>query len=300
LGYCSLLFFTAAVENPTFPRLRSKRWLFFLCIISGISGGSGDRAAKLPDKLAAAGQIFRSNINTGKDRMGGQSEPIWFVLRSEMLRRTHMRSHPRLLASVAVALTLYCILSRWIGTATAFLIAFDGGAVVFLAAVWIMMALATPEGMRRRAEIEDEGRYAVLGFSAAAAIAILLAIVFELHGIKDRPSALAVVLAAATILLSWLFMNTIFALHYAHGYYGDADPSDEYKAIGGLVFPGRHDPDYWDFMYFSFVVGMTFQVSDVQVEAPKLSREVLAHGVLAFFFNVVIVALTINIVAGLI
>jgi uncharacterized membrane protein len=106
-----------------------------------------------------------------------------------MLRRTHMRSHPRLLASVAVALILYCILSRWIGTATAFLTAFDGGAVVFLAAVWIMMSLATPKGMRRRAEIEDEGRYAVLGFSAAAAIAILLAIVFELHGIKDRPSA---------------------------------------------------------------------------------------------------------------
>ena len=232
--------------------------------------------------------------------MGGQSEPAWFVLRREMLRRTHVRSHPRLLAAVAVALILYCILSRWTGTATAFLIAFDGGAVVFLAAVWIMMVLATPEGMRRRAEIEDEGRYAVLGFSAAAATAILLAIVFELHGIKDRPSALAVVLAAATILLSWLFMNTIFALHYAHGYYGDADPSKEYKAIGGLVFPGRHDPDYWDFMYFSFVVGMTFQVSDVQVEDPKLRREVLAHGVLAFFFNVVIVALTINIVAGLI
>jgi uncharacterized membrane protein len=99
------------------------------------------------------------------------------------------RSYPRLLASVAVALILYCILSRWIGTATAFLTAFDGGAVVFLAAVWIMMSLATPKGMRRRAEIEDEGRYAVLGFSAAAAIAILLAIVFELHGIKDRPSA---------------------------------------------------------------------------------------------------------------
>ena len=213
--------------------------------------------------------------------MGGQSEPVWFVLRREMLRRTHVRSHPRLLAAVAVALILYCILSRWTGTATAFLIAFDGGAVVFLAAVWIMMVLATPEGMRRRAEIEDEGRYAVLGFSPAAATAILLAIVFELHGIKDRPSALAVVLAAATILLSWLFMNTIFALHYAHGYYGDADPSDATPMI-------------------SFVVGMTFQVSDVQVEDPKLRREVLAHGVLAFFFNVVIVALTINIVAGLI
>src|SRR3954451_14942004 len=235
--------------------------------------------------------------------MWGRSESFWFVLRRELLRRTHMRRHPRLLAAAAVALILYWSLSGWTGTAAGFLIAFDGGAVVFLAAVWIMMVLATPEGMRRRAEIEDEGRYAVLGFGAAAAIAILFAIVFELHGIKDRPSDVAgfqVVLAVATILLSWLFMNTIFALHYAHGYYGDADPSSEYKAVGRLVFHGRRDPDYWDFMYFSFVVGMTFQVSDVQVEDHKLRREVLAHGVLAFFFNVAIVALTINIVAGLI
>ena len=217
-----------------------------------------------------------------------------------------MRSHPRLLAAGMVALALYWAfywaLSGSTGTAASFLIAFDGGAAMFLASVWIMMASATPDGMRRRAELEDEGRYAVLSFSAAAAIAILLAIVFELHGIKDRPSELAgadVALAAATILLSWFFMNTIFALHYAHGYYGDADPSSEYKPVGGLIFPGRHDPDYWDFMYFSFVVGMTFQVSDVQIEDHRLRRVVLAHGVLAFFFNVVIVALTINILAGL-
>jgi uncharacterized membrane protein len=196
-----------------------------------------------------------------------------------------MRSHPRLLAAAAVALILYWLLSGWTGTAAGFLVAFDGGAVVFLASAWVMMARATPEEMRRRAEMEDEGRYAVLGFSAAAATAILFAIMFELHGVKDRASDLAgfqVALAVVTILLSWLFMNTIFALHYAHGYYGDADPSTEYQAIGGLVFPGRRDPDYWDFMYFSFVVGMTFQVSDVQVEDHKLRREVLAHGVLAF------------------
>ena len=235
--------------------------------------------------------------------MGGRSGSVWFVLRRELLRRTLMRSHPQLLAAAAVALILYWSLSGWAGTAAGFLVAFDGGAVVFLAAVWIMMVLATPEGMRRRAEIEDEGRYAVLGFSAAAATAILFAIVFELHGIKDRPSDVAgfqVVLAVATILLSWLFMNTIFALHYAHGYYGDSDASSEYKPTGGLIFPGRAQPDYWDFLYFSFVVGMTFQVSDVQIEDHDLRRNVLAHGVLAFFFNVVILALTINIVAGLI
>jgi uncharacterized membrane protein len=100
--------------------------------------------------------------------------------------------------------------------------------------------------------------------------------------------------------LSWFFMNTMFALHYAHGYYGDSDPSSKYKPTGGLIFPGRAQPDYWDFLYFSFVVGMTFQVSDVQIEDHDLRRNVLAHGVLAFLFNVVILALTINIVAGLI
>jgi uncharacterized membrane protein len=220
-----------------------------------------------------------------------------------VLRHTHLRSHPRLVGAAAAALLLYFLLAGRAGVATRFLIAADGGVLVFLTAVWLMMASATPEGMRRRAEREDEGRYTILVLSVAVAIAILLTIVFELHGIKElRASleALHVALAAATILLSWFFMNTIFALHYAHGYYGDADPSSDYKPVGGLVFPGQRQPDYWDFMYFSFVVGMTFQVSDVQIEDHGLRRGVLAHGVLAFFFNVIIVALTINIVAGLI
>jgi uncharacterized membrane protein len=219
-----------------------------------------------------------------------------------LLRRTHLHSHPRLLIAGIVAVLSYLLLSDWAGIASRLLIAFDGGALVFLTAVWVMMATATPDGMRRRAEIEDEGRYTVLFLSVAVAGAILLTIVFALHGIKDLPAgqaAFRVAEAAATILLSWFFMNTIFALHYAHGYYGDADPSSEYKPTGGLVFPGQPKPDYWDFLYFSFVVGMTFQVSDVQIEDHSLRRVVLAHSVLAFFFNVVIVALTINIVAGL-
>ena len=230
-------------------------------------------------------------------------QSVWRVVGNRLVRHSHLRSHPRLLASGAMAVFLYWLLAGVTGAGTGFPIAFDGGAIVFLTAVWVMMARATPTGMRRRAEIEDEGRYAVLIFSAAAATAILLAIVFELHGIKDLPADQAgfrVALAAATILLSWFFMNTMFALHYAHGYYGDSDPSSEYKRTGGLVFPSTPDPDYWDFLYFSFVVGMTFQVSDVQIEDHNLRRVVLAHGVLAFFFNVVILALTINIVAGLI
>ena len=216
----------------------------------------------------------------------GRAKSSFFGRR--LLRGTHIHSHPRLFGAAAVAILIYFPLTRWTGTATRLLTAFDGGAVMFLASVWLMMASATPEGMRRRAEIEDEGRYTVLILSAAAASAILLTIVFELHGLKDLPSNLAglrVALAAATILLSWFFMNTIFALHYAHGYYGDADPSGNYKPTAGLVFPGRPEPDYWDFLYFSFVVGMTFQVSDVQIEDHGLRRDVLAHRVLASFFK---------------
>jgi uncharacterized membrane protein len=227
----------------------------------------------------------------------------WSLLGQRLLRRTHVNSHPRLIGATGAAVLLYLILSGWAGPAGRFLIAADSGIFVFLVSVWLMMTRATPEGMRRRAKLEDEGRYTVLFLGVTAAVAILITIVVELHGLKDLHPALAglhVALAAATILLSWFFMNTIFALHYAHGYYGDADPSSSYEPRGGLVFPGRPKPDYWDFLYFSFVVGMTFQVSDVQIEDHTLRREVLAHGVLAFFFNVVVVALTINIVAGLV
>ena len=180
---------------------------------------------------------------------------LWSLLGRGPLRHTHVYSHPRLLGAGAVALLLFFLLSGWFGAATRFLIAADGGALVFLSAVWIMMARATPDGMRRRAELEDEGRYTILILSVTAALAILLTIVFELHGIKDLSPKLAgfrVALAVGTILLSWFFMNTIFALYYAHGYYGDADPSSDYKATGGLGFPGRPQPDYWDFLYFSF------------------------------------------------
>jgi len=243
------------------------------------------------------GNAMEEQTRMGRTRAFGS---VWW---RRLLRRSHVQSHPRLLGAVAVAIIVYFLLSDATETATRFLIAFGGGALVFLAAIWVMMARATPDGMRRRAEIEDEGRYTVLILSAAAATAILLTIVFELHGLEDLPPGLAgfrVALAAVTILLSWFFMNTMFALHYAHGYYGDSDPFNEYKPTGGLIFPGRVQPDYWDFLYFSFVVGMTFQVSDVQIEDHDLRRNVLAHGVLAFFFNVVILALTINIVAGLI
>ena len=231
------------------------------------------------------------------------STPDRGSLRSRFAHRTrYARQHPRLAIATLLGILVYLVLPAALGESTRLLASFDLAATAFLTAMWIMMARATTPDMRRRAQFEDEGRHVVLALSAAVASAILLAITLELHGIRDRPlsdAGLRVALSGVTILLAWFFMNTMFALHYAHFFYGDADGPADAEARG-LAFPGRAEPDYWDFLYFSFVIGMTFQVSDVQIESHRLRRVGLAHGVLAFFFNVVVLALTINIVAGLI
>ena len=100
----------------------------------------------------------------------------------------------------------------------------------------------------------------------------------------------------ATILLSWAFVHTIFSLHYAHEYYGERRDGK----IGGLNFPGDQEPDYWDFLYFSLVIGMTSQVSDVAITSKVIRRMVAIHGVLSFFFNLTVLALTVNMVSNLI
>src|SRR5262249_25581427 len=143
--------------------------------------------------------------------------------------------------------------------------------------------------IRRRAALQDEGRFTILVLVVGSALASLMAILAELNGANRQPLQLA--LAGVTILLSWTFMHTIFALHYAHEYYGEkavdkaagkaAEPAPK---GGGLNFPNEETPDYWDFVYFSFVIGMTSQVSDVAVTSRPLRRLVAAHGVVSFIF----------------
>jgi uncharacterized membrane protein len=137
--------------------------------------------------------------------------------------------------------------------------------------------------IRQRAAIEDEGQVGILVLTVAAALASLGAIIAELgtspaNAAGRQPRQL--VLAIVTILLSWAFTHTIFALHYAHEFY-----SENGGKGGGLTFPGGDEPDYWDFVYFSFVIGMTSQVSDVAVACKPIRRTVAAHGVISFIFN---------------
>ncbi|MEI9804579.1 MAG: DUF1345 domain-containing protein [Pseudolabrys sp.] len=103
-------------------------------------------------------------------------------------------------------------------------------------------------------------------------------------------------LAMVTILVSWAFVHTIFTLHYAHEYYGERRDG----IIGGLEFPGDKVPDYWDFLYFSMVIAMTSQVSDVNITSKVIRRLATVHGVLSFFFNLTVLALTVNMISNLI
>ena len=176
--------------------------------------------------------------------------------------------------------------------APSFLLGFDLGALVFVGIQLREFSQATPVSMREKARRQDAGRWGILWSGVAFSTVVLVALGTELQAGKTG-GLLAIVVAAASIMLSWAFLNPLFALHYAHGYYGNYGKPHE-----GLDFPGDEEPDYWDFAYFAVVVGMTFQVSDVQVTSRYLRRMVLIHGVIAFFFNVFIIAVSVNVVAG--
>lgn len=178
--------------------------------------------------------------------------------------------------------------------ARSIVIAFAIASTVFLSLVAWMFSHANTASIRARASKEDEGVYGLLLSSVAVTVVVVGALVIELH-LANNGGAFGLVLASASLLLSWLFMNTMFALHYAHAYYGD---NKRKQPRGGLEFPGGEDPDYWDFAYFAIVIGMTFQVSDVQICARQMRHIALLQSVIAFFFNVTIIALTVNIVAG--
>lgn len=175
----------------------------------------------------------------------------------------------------------------------ALLLGFDAAALVFLVLTARVFGQASSASMRVHAKQQDVGRMGVLWSSVALSIMVLVALWVELRGESSVGGVVDMLAAAATIVLSWLYMNMIFALHYAHGYYGHRSGTHK-----GLDFPGTQEPDYWDFAYFAMVLGMTFQVSDVQIVNRRVRRMALMHSVIAFFFNVFIIAISVNVAAG--
>jgi uncharacterized membrane protein len=199
-----------------------------------------------------------------------------------------VRARPRLAIGTIIGLAVLWLAPAWLHGSTRALAAWDAGSSVYLGLALTMMIRSGPSRMHWRARL----------LTVVAATASLAAIVMELIGTKGQPSPareLHLALAGATVLCSWLLVHTSFALHYAHEHYvehaRDGSPA--------LQFPGGGDPDYLDFLYFSVVIGATSQTADISIASPRLRRFALLHCIVAFLFNTTLLALTINIAAGL-
>ena len=165
---------------------------------------------------------------------------------------------------------------------------FDTAALIFLVSLWPLIADGSAASIRKHAGQNDANRTMLLVLSAVIAIVLLITIRAELAGPGEPLASLII----ATLGIAWLFANTLYALHYAHLFYGDG------RGKTGLQFPEEDTPDYWDFFYFAFTLGMTFQTSDVGITSRTIRRVVLAQSLAAFVFNIGILAFTINTLGG--
>jgi uncharacterized membrane protein len=196
---------------------------------------------------------------------------------------------PRTFIALAIGAVIFFLLPDTRRLATRLVVGWDVFAALYLVLAYIMMMRCDTGHIRRSAVMQDDGRFLLLLLTALGAFASLAAIVFELGASKGNPAGL--MFAIVTIALSWTTVHTAFALHYAHEFYRNKKP-------GGLQFPsgdGHVEADYWDFVYFSFVIGMTAQVSDVGITDRIIRRTATVHGIISFVFNTALIALMVNI-----
>ncbi|WP_374372232.1 DUF1345 domain-containing protein [Dongia sp.] len=215
----------------------------------------------------------------------------------------HFAGRQRLLVGAAAACLAYAVL--WGMGLTGPLrvaLSWDFGVGVFLLVAAVMMLRSTREHIERRARQIDISLTEIAGLTGLAAAFSLYAAAGVLGAAESQPDMikpLYIGVGGGTIILSWFFVHTLFAIHYAHEFH-DEDRTQHGKPQGGLNFPGDKSPDYWDFVYFAAVIAMTCQVSDISIDSRAMRHLVTAHGIISFFLNTVIVALTVSIAAGLI
>jgi uncharacterized membrane protein len=201
-------------------------------------------------------------------------------------------ARPRTFISVVIGIVAFLLLPASLRQVTRALLGWDVCIAAYLLLVYTMVVRSGIAHIKRNANRQDDGRFAILMVTALGAFASIAAIVFELGAAQHSVPALT--LATVTIALSWAAVHTVFALHYAHEFYRGGKP-------GGLQFPSgdtHENADYWDFVYFSFVIGMTAQVSDVGITDKTIRRTATAHGIVSFIYNTALVALMVNIAAS--
>lgn len=207
---------------------------------------------------------------------------------SRPMRLIYMR--PRTFISLGIGILVCLLVPGSHRLVTRLLFGWNALIAVYLVLVYTMMLRNDHQHIRRAAAVQDDGRFVILLVTAIGAFASIAAIVSELGAHRG---AAELTLAITTIALSWAAVHTTFALHYAHDYYR--------HPLGGLQFPSgdkEDHADYWDFVYFSFVIGMTAQVSDVGITDKTIRRTATAHGIVSFIYNTALLALTVNIAAS--
>jgi uncharacterized membrane protein len=206
---------------------------------------------------------------------------------------------PRLMISIVIG----CLVAFALPTslvphsATRMLIGWNAGALVYIGLALEMMARSTRARMRRNACTQDEGRHTILALVLITSVLTLFATAVEMSAAKDVHGTLKtihVALAGITVFTTWWVNQMMFALHYAHDYYLHTGREDR-----GLMFPGTAQPDYFDFLYASAIIGTSGQTADVSFNTSSTRRLAMVHSVLSFFFNTIVLALTINFAAGL-
>ena len=211
-------------------------------------------------------------------------------------------AHHRLITAVAVSGAVVLLTAGHLRLPVQLVAAWNAFSCCMLALTWFQIVAAQPAKFLSNAKLQDSSRTAISLFVIAAACISLFAVTFLLgsaKGLGKEAMLKHVLLAVVTVVGSWSLIHTVFALRYAHIFYGDSDSPTDAGHAGGLEFPDEPSPDYLDFAYFSFVIGMTCQVSDVQISSRSIRRLALVHGLLSFAFNTVILALSINIVSGM-
>lgn len=213
-----------------------------------------------------------------------------------ILGSQQIRHHARFYAALAAAVLVWIAASRLSGLGPALSIAISGDCffLLYLAMTGWFVRGVEPDDLRRLARVDDEGIVLIVIITAAAIALALGSFALLLH--EESSGLWELVVALAAVPLGWFTLHTVMAFHYVHVFYSEPDDGPESGNAGGLEFPGgMTEPAMADFLYYSFVVGMTAQVSDVQTTSTAMRRVTLLHGIAAFFFNTVILALCVNV-----
>jgi len=212
-------------------------------------------------------------------------------------------AHYRLIIALIVTAIVFFFTRNLFNIPELVLVIWCAFALTVILLNWIIILTVHPRDLRNTAGLQDSSQTFIFLFVISASIVSLVAIAFLLSSAKSHHDNITahILLAIGAVIISWWLVQTVFTLRYAHFYYDKSpDENGGPKLDRGLIFPHEQEPDYMDFVYFAFVIGMTFQVSDVNVSSRRIRRLAWLHGLISFAFNTAILALSINIISGLI